>query len=118
MIKIGVVCCNLVPFDVVCGNLTKFGAILVKFNLMQSDAPHQQVYRPRSPEEICGNPATMSALSKWLGEWKDKRRRGKPGGDSRPTPDSGEDSGEESEVTVTLTFYLYSAVQRSRSVTP
>ncbi|CAN0575195.1 unnamed protein product [Ectocarpus sp. 12 AP-2014] len=58
---------------------------------------HLQVYRPRSPDEVCGNAMQMAALSKWLGEWKEKRKRGRGGDRAGPSPGSGEDSGEESE---------------------
>lgn len=57
-----------------------------------------QVYRPRSPDEVCGNSYAVAALSKWLGEWKDKRSRGRPGDGGSRSPGCGEDSGEESEV--------------------
>ncbi|CAN0567752.1 unnamed protein product, partial [Ectocarpus sp. 12 AP-2014] len=54
-------------------------------------------YRPRSPDEVCGNAMQMAALSKWLGEWKEKRKRRGGGDRAGPSPGSGEDSGEESE---------------------
>lgn len=69
------------------------------------------MYRPRSPEEVCGNPGVMAALSMWLGEWKEKRRRGGPGdgsGRGLRASGSGDDSGEESEVQYTA-LVLYSS---------
>ncbi|CAN0265327.1 unnamed protein product, partial [Ectocarpus sp. 12 AP-2014] len=62
-----------------------------------ADALWTEVYRPRSPDEVCGNAMQMAALSKWLGEWKEKRKRGRGGDRAGPSPGSGEDSGEESE---------------------
>lgn len=70
---------------------------------------HEQVYRPRSPEEVCGNPGVMAALSMWLGEWKEKRRRGGPGdgsGSGRKASGGGDDSGEESEVQQLVSIYI------------
>ncbi|CAM9659494.1 unnamed protein product, partial [Sphacelaria rigidula] len=61
------------------------------------DALWTEVYRPRSPDEMCGNAQTIAALSAWLGEWKQKRGRGGAGdGDAAGTrgSDDGEDSDE------------------------
>lgn len=70
-----------------------------------------QVYRPRSPDEMCGNTQTIAALSAWLGEWKQKRGRGRAGDDDAAVPgesDDGEDSDEVSAHVPLLSFLVSS----------
>lgn len=54
------------------------------------------MYRPRSPEEVCGNPHVVTALSRWLAEWKERRRRSGGGGRAGDGGEGG--SGQESDV--------------------
>ncbi|CAN0169526.1 unnamed protein product, partial [Discosporangium mesarthrocarpum] len=43
-----------------------------------------EVYRPRGPDEVCGNAPTMMALSRWLSDWKERRNgSGTAGGEGR-----------------------------------
>lgn len=48
---------------------------------------------------MCGNPQTVAALSRWLGDWKERRRRGGTGdGDGRVSEERDNDGDESDEV--------------------